>query len=684
VITKACLVAGYSLALAAHALLARPFLSEDAWKGWVRALILVVTAGCAVSNACSTAVDLGYGGDALAVGTARFAYVLLALVISTAAVLVASFCASVWASALAEQRDIDVRVAAALAARALGPRRRKLVAPREGGDDVVDGMPATEAAERDAGVSTVGVNPLFASARVGRDADNASATAEDKAALPERGDWPLGSGGRRPTPQLQRRSRAAAVPHGTTFYAVESDAGSGVSTATDAFAGLLSPTLVRNPLRSAGENSTTRLRRHHRRPRSLLRSQWAAALSEAAASGCQTPAAAHAAALAARDALLSIDSAILSAADASALAAHLCSLVASHESTAAAASVTEAACEALAALTRAAGAACVVEALAVRECAALQALVNAIAAHGSSSCGLLAAASDVLAAVAAYSEGMATLTVQSAAVPALLAGACAAAATASTVGEFAAAEASLRALAVLTAHEAGAAAVTEEGGMEALAGIVARSDRHRSPGLLVAAATLLANAAAHADSVAAGRFLASRGIPALVGLLQRSTSTDALGSAHGGDAAAGAPLAAAVASAICSIAANFASESGAAALSYAGAGPALAAAIKAYPRDAAVIEAACWSFSLLLQQQRHGLTVCSIGGEEGVRPRYTKLVALGVGVVDAAAVEAAAAEWAARPTSVHGVEAGAASSLDSEATIRARAMLILIQPGPSS
>ena len=58
-VTKACISAAYALALAAHALLARPYLPGDAWKGWVRALLLTVTAGCAVSSALATAARLG-------------------------------------------------------------------------------------------------------------------------------------------------------------------------------------------------------------------------------------------------------------------------------------------------------------------------------------------------------------------------------------------------------------------------------------------------------------------------------------------------------------------------------------------------------------------------------------------------------------------------------------------------
>lgn len=75
---KAAAVGGCALALALHVLWVRPFAPSQAWKGPVRAALLVLTAACACAEAWAAAVDAGLSAPS-ASASAACAYAVLVL-----------------------------------------------------------------------------------------------------------------------------------------------------------------------------------------------------------------------------------------------------------------------------------------------------------------------------------------------------------------------------------------------------------------------------------------------------------------------------------------------------------------------------------------------------------------------------------------------------------------------------
>lgn len=101
---KAAVSIAATLGVALHVLVARPFAPQHAWKGPVRAAILVLAAACAVVNGWARALDLGVvrstgATQALHVG----AYVLLALYISVLALLLGGISRALLRGLRAEQ-----------------------------------------------------------------------------------------------------------------------------------------------------------------------------------------------------------------------------------------------------------------------------------------------------------------------------------------------------------------------------------------------------------------------------------------------------------------------------------------------------------------------------------------------------------------------------------------------------
>jgi hypothetical protein len=626
VIAKAFLIASYALCLATHAFVARPFLSEDTWKGWVRALVLVITAGCAVSNAAAAAVDLGSGGPVLAAAVAAMSFALLGLIIVTALILVISFSRAVWTSAGIEERQLTERNAAVCYAGVANPMhavtaatssppasRRKLLA-----DAAIVGTPADD-------------ESVFTSKSIG-----------DVGLVHSQGDrmhW-------------HDTARPSGLGRGSSVRALTAASGKAVSLMVERnlTEHHLTPINVRNPLLSS------------RRQRSVLRSPWASTLSSVVMAGSSDAAAVHAAARAARDALLAPECAALDAADASLLASYLDSLLAAHGERDAA--ISEVVLEALVAVRSKVGDECFTSALPT---GVEEHIIRVVVAHGDSCPAVLSSASVLINCMCEASEARTATSIDSGAVKALITSMRTISATL-TEEEVAAAEATFVALATLAAQEQGAAAVVHDGGMELIADVISRRDAHCSPGLFIAAVTLLANTAAHTSSAAAGRFLAAKGVPGLIALLQCACSSNDASPGIISSASSGAALAAAVAGAICSIATHPSCETVAAALSQAGAGPALAATLRTFPRDAAVVESACWSLSLLLQRQGGP---CPTSNEEG----SAGLASVGVCLEDAGVVLDVLTAWTTPLTSVVAVKV----VHNTHAAARAEALLALLQ-----
>lgn len=94
---KAAVSCTFLLAVCAHVLLVRPYVPQQAWKNWVRALLLFDSAGCALLNAAVSALDAGLGGPRLRASVPVGSYILLVLCCITLVVLLWRFVVSVYA-----------------------------------------------------------------------------------------------------------------------------------------------------------------------------------------------------------------------------------------------------------------------------------------------------------------------------------------------------------------------------------------------------------------------------------------------------------------------------------------------------------------------------------------------------------------------------------------------------------
>ena len=89
VLLKAVMIAGFSMLLAVHVLLARPYKSDRRWMGWVRATLLVVAAVCSVMTAVVSAIDLNalQANGGTGTGSTLLAISLLLIVLAGTAVV---------------------------------------------------------------------------------------------------------------------------------------------------------------------------------------------------------------------------------------------------------------------------------------------------------------------------------------------------------------------------------------------------------------------------------------------------------------------------------------------------------------------------------------------------------------------------------------------------------------------
>lgn len=133
-IAKASCIASATLSLCVYILVARPFAAVHAWKGHVRALILVMSAGCAAINAGVSARFIGLDSPRLATALEVGAYVLLCTFGVTILVLVISVGRAMHAGALDEQRGVDACARAATTARTASLTSRRCMSALESGE----------------------------------------------------------------------------------------------------------------------------------------------------------------------------------------------------------------------------------------------------------------------------------------------------------------------------------------------------------------------------------------------------------------------------------------------------------------------------------------------------------------------------------------------------------------------
>ena len=96
IVAKAAVCCSLLLAATAHVLIMRPYAPEQAWKGWVRAVLLMDSAGCAMLNAAVSALDTGFGGAKLATSITVGSNMLFGACCVTLCVLLWQFGASVY------------------------------------------------------------------------------------------------------------------------------------------------------------------------------------------------------------------------------------------------------------------------------------------------------------------------------------------------------------------------------------------------------------------------------------------------------------------------------------------------------------------------------------------------------------------------------------------------------------
>jgi hypothetical protein len=92
-----------------YVLAVRPYLPEHAWRGPVKAMLILVSAGCVMLNASVLALDLGYDDvrGSLGLSVTVGAYLLFVACILAAVVLLWGFCRSIYLSAQTEQIERD-------------------------------------------------------------------------------------------------------------------------------------------------------------------------------------------------------------------------------------------------------------------------------------------------------------------------------------------------------------------------------------------------------------------------------------------------------------------------------------------------------------------------------------------------------------------------------------------------
>jgi hypothetical protein len=112
-----------------YVLFMRPYPRPDAWKGWIKAALLALGAGCIALNASAAALDLGAGGPGLASSVTAGGYALFAGCCAVSLLLVVGFCGSLIHDARAEQVEKD---------RALARKKRAIwtAEPSEGAQAV--------------------------------------------------------------------------------------------------------------------------------------------------------------------------------------------------------------------------------------------------------------------------------------------------------------------------------------------------------------------------------------------------------------------------------------------------------------------------------------------------------------------------------------------------------------------
>lgn len=104
---KAALLSVSLLAALVTVLVVRPFLAAEAWMGWVRALLLLVSLLCVALNAAAGAVFVGFGGVMLQSALDVGAVIAFCASVVTMAVLFGGVAWHVYSDALAERRRLD-------------------------------------------------------------------------------------------------------------------------------------------------------------------------------------------------------------------------------------------------------------------------------------------------------------------------------------------------------------------------------------------------------------------------------------------------------------------------------------------------------------------------------------------------------------------------------------------------
>jgi hypothetical protein len=99
IVSKSTVSCACILSVCAHVLLVKPFLADQAWKGWVRAMLLLVSAGCVGINGAVAASDLKLGGVSLAVSISIGSYGLLVACALTFVVLIVGFAVTIYKGA---------------------------------------------------------------------------------------------------------------------------------------------------------------------------------------------------------------------------------------------------------------------------------------------------------------------------------------------------------------------------------------------------------------------------------------------------------------------------------------------------------------------------------------------------------------------------------------------------------
>lgn len=107
IVCKAFTISAALLLSCVHVVWARPYLEEDAWMGWVRALLLLDALGIILLNAEAAAIDAQACPVGCETALAAGSYLVLVMCIVTLVVLVVGFAMYAYKGASVEQRAID-------------------------------------------------------------------------------------------------------------------------------------------------------------------------------------------------------------------------------------------------------------------------------------------------------------------------------------------------------------------------------------------------------------------------------------------------------------------------------------------------------------------------------------------------------------------------------------------------